>query len=80
MEVDVQEPTEEAVLVKVENNPEKKRQPRVPKKKYLYIIKETTNPEAIFREVMKQLVTIKLQDLLACSPTFAKLLFIGVPI
>ena len=60
MEVDVQEPTEEAVLVKVENNPEKKRQPRVPKKKYLDIIKETTNPEAIFGEVMKQLVTIKL--------------------
>ena len=29
---------------------------------------------------MKQPVTIKLQDLLACSPTFAKLLFKGVPV
>ena len=28
---------------------------------------------------MKQPVTIKLQDLLACSPTFANLLFKGVP-
>jgi hypothetical protein len=62
----------------VESNPKKKRQLRTPKKKYLDIIKETTNLEAVFREVIKQLVTIKLQDLLACSPTFAKLLFIGV--
>ena len=36
--------------------------------------------EAVFSEVIKQLVTIKLQDLLACSPTFTKLLFKGVSI
>jgi hypothetical protein len=35
------------------------------------------NLEAIFGEVMKQPVTIKFQDLLACSPMFAKLLFKG---
>jgi len=72
---------EEAVLVRVEDNPEKrKRRPRTPKKKYLDVIKETTDPEAVFDEVIKQPVTIKLQDLLACSPTFAKLLFKGVSI
>ena len=76
MEVD-EDLKEEAVLVRVENNPEKKKRPRVQKKKYLDIIKESMNPEAIFGEVMKQPVTIKLQDLLACSPTFAKLLFKG---
>ena len=48
------------------------------KKRYLDIIKETTNLEAVFDKVMKQLVTIKLQDLLACFPTFAKLLFKSV--
>jgi hypothetical protein len=81
MEVDDEDLEEEAVLVRVENNPNKpKRPPRIPKKKYLDIIKENTNPEAVFDEVMKQPVTIKLQDLLACSPTFAKLLFKGVTI
>jgi len=44
------------------------------------VIKETTDLEAVFDEVIKQLVTIKLQDLLACSPTFTKLLFKGVSI
>jgi len=44
------------------------------------VIKETTDLEAVFNEVIKQLVTIKLQDLLACSPTFTKLLFKGVSI
>jgi len=44
------------------------------------VIKETIDLEAVFNEVIKQLVTIKLQDLLACSPTFAKLLFKGVSI
>ena len=58
----------------------KKRQLRTLKKKYLDVIKETTDLEAAFNEVMKQLVTIKLQDLLACSPTFAKLLFKSVSI
>jgi len=79
MEVDL-EPAEEAVLVRVEDNPKKKRRLRTPKKKYLDVIKETTDPEAVFDEVIKQPVTIKLQDLLACSPTFAKLLFKGVSI
>jgi hypothetical protein len=77
MEVDDKK-EEEAVLVRVEDNLEKKKRlPRAQKKKYLDVIKESMNPEAIFDEVMKQLVTIKLQDLLACSPTFAKLLFKG---
>ena len=80
MEVD-DEKEEEAVLVRVEDNPEKKkRTPRARKKKYLDVIKESVDPEAIFDEVMKQPVTIKLQDLLACSPTFAKLLFKGATI
>jgi len=80
IEVDL-EPAEEAVLVRVEDNPKKKkRRLRTPKKKYLDVIKETTDLEAVFDEVIKQLVTIKLQDLLACSPTFAKLLFKGVSI
>jgi len=60
MEVDP-EPAEEAVLVRVEDNPEKKkRRPRTPKKKYLDVIKETTDLEAVFDEVIKQPVTIKL--------------------
>jgi hypothetical protein len=81
MEVDNEDLEEEAVLVRVENNPNKLKRPlRIPKKKYLDIIKENTNPEAVFNKVMRQLVTIKLQDLLACSPTFAKLLFKGVTI
>jgi len=44
------------------------------------VIKETTDLEAVFNKVIKQLVTIKLQDLLAYSLTFAKLLFKGVSI
>jgi hypothetical protein len=74
-------PTNEAVLVKVEDNPEavRKRQ-RTPKKRYLDVIRDTTDPEAVLDRVMKQPVTIKLQDLLACSPTFAKLLFKSVSI
>jgi hypothetical protein len=60
MEVD-DEKEEEAFLVRVEDNPEKKkRAPRVRKKKYLDVIKENVDPEAIFNEVMKQPVTIKL--------------------
>jgi len=52
---------EEVVLVQVENNPKKKkRQLRTLKKKYLDIIKEITDLEAVFNKVIKQLVTIKL--------------------
>jgi hypothetical protein len=58
--MEINKSTEEAVLIKVESNPEKKRQLRTLKKKYLDVIKEATNPEAVFREVMRQLVTIKL--------------------
>jgi hypothetical protein len=81
MELDDEEMKEdEAVLVRVEDNPDKPmKRPRAQKKKYLDVIKENTDLEAVFDEVMKQLVTIKLQDLLANSPTFAKLLFKGVP-
>jgi hypothetical protein len=69
----------EAVLVKVEDNLEAvcKRQ-RTSKKQYLNVIRDATDSEAVFNKVIKQLVTIKLQDLLACSPTFAKLLFRSV--
>jgi hypothetical protein len=84
MEVDDEDAKEEeAVLVRVKDNPDKKekRQPRAQRKKeYLDVIKESTNPETVFNEVMKRPVTIKLQDLFACSPTFAKLLFKGVDI
>jgi len=60
IEVDL-ELVEEAVLVWVEDNPKKKkRRLRTSKKKYLDVIKETTDLEAVFNEVIKQLVTIKL--------------------
>ena len=73
--------TDEAVLVKVEDNPGAvcKKQ-RTLKKRYLDVLQDATDPEAVFDKVMKQLVTIKLQDLLACSLTFAKLLFRTVPV
>ena len=52
---------EDAVLVRVEDNPKKKkRRLRTLKKKYLDVIKETTDLEAVFNKVIKQLVTIKL--------------------
>jgi hypothetical protein len=65
-----------AVLVKVKDNLEAvyKRQ-RTLRKQYLDIIKDATDTKAVFDKIIKQLVTIKLQDLLACSFTFAKLLF-----
>ena len=75
-----QEPIEEVILVKVKDNPKRIRQLKTLKKKYLDVIKETIDLKAVFNKVIKQLVTIKLQDLLACSPTFAKLLFKGVSI
>jgi len=59
IEVDL-EPAKEAVLVRVKDNPKKKRRLRTSKKKYLDVIKETTDLEAVFDEVIKQLVTIKL--------------------
>jgi hypothetical protein len=67
--------------VKVEDNPRivYKKQ-RTLKKQYLDIIQDNTDLEAVFEEVIKQLVTIKLQDLLACSFTFAKLLFKTIPV
>jgi len=42
------------------------------------VIRDATNLKAVFNKVIKQLITIKLQDLLACSLTFAKLLFKSV--
>jgi len=60
IEVDL-ELVEEAVLIRVKDNPKKKkRRLRTLKKKYLNVIKETTDLEAVFNEVIKQLVTIKL--------------------
>jgi len=56
IEVDL-ELVEEAVLIRVKK---KKRRLRTLKKKYLNVIKETTDLEAVFNEVIKQLVTIKL--------------------
>jgi hypothetical protein len=71
--------TDEAVLVKVEDNLGTAcRRQRVPKKQYLDIIQDNIDPETVFGKVLKQLVTIKLQDLLACSLAFTKLLFKGV--
>jgi hypothetical protein len=70
---------DKAILVKVKNNLGAvcKRQ-RTLKKQYLDIIQDTTNLKAVFDKVIKQLVTIKLQDLLAYSLTFTKLLFKSV--
>jgi hypothetical protein len=78
IETDGMKNDDDAVLVQVEDNPEKKQKLRTPRKKYLDIIKENTNPETVFDKVIKQPVTIKLQDLLVCSPMFAKLLFKGM--
>jgi hypothetical protein len=60
MEIDKQEPTKEAVLVKVKDNLDtaEKRQRGAPKKKYLDVIKEATDPEAVFDEVMKQRIKV----------------------
>jgi hypothetical protein len=51
---------------------------RTLRKRYLNIIRDATNPKAVFDKFIKQLVTIKLQDLLASSLAFAKLLFKSV--
>jgi hypothetical protein len=70
---------DKAVLVKVKDNLRAAcRRQRVPKKRYLDLIQDNTNLETVFGKVLKQLVTIKLQDLLACSFAFTKLLFKGV--
>ena len=61
MEMDEESKEEDAILVRDEDNLEKKkRPPRTRRKKYLDVIKENVDLEAIFDEVMKQLVTIKL--------------------
>jgi hypothetical protein len=78
IEVNTQKPTEEAVLIKVKNNLDVHKRQRTLRKQYLNIIRDTTNAEAVFDKVIKQLVTIKLQDLLACFLAFTKLLFRSV--
>jgi len=71
----------EAVLVKVKDNLEATcKKQRTLRKQYLNIIKDATNTEAVFNKVIKQLVIIKLQDLLACSLAFTKLLFKTIPV
>jgi len=80
IEVNTQKPTEEAVLVKVKDNLDVRKRQRTPRKQYLDIIKDATDTKAVFDKVIKQLVTIKLQDLLACSLAFTKLLFRSVPV
>jgi hypothetical protein len=75
MEIDVQGPTEEAVLVKVKANLDVCKKQKTLKKQYLDIIKDATDLETVFDKVIKQLVTIKIQDLLACFLAFTKLLF-----
>jgi hypothetical protein len=82
METERTKNNDKAVLIQVEDNPDpkRKRTPRTLMKKYLDVIKESTDPETVFDEVIKQPVTIKLQDLLACSSTFVKLLFKEVSI
>ena len=66
--------------MKVENNLDVCKRQRTPRKQYLDIIRDVINAEAVFNKVIKQLVTIKLQDLLACSFAFTKLLFKSVPV
>ena len=80
MEVNTQKPIKEAVLVKVKDNLDVRKRQRTLRKQYLDIIRDATDAKAVFDRVMKQLVTIKLQDLLACSPAFTKLLFRSVPV
>jgi hypothetical protein len=65
--------------VYIEDNPEKKKRlSKILRMKYLNIIKKNTNPETVFDKVIKQPVIIKLQNLLACSSMFTKLLFKSV--
>ena len=65
-----------AVLVKVKDNPEAAyKKQRTLRKQYLDILRDATNAKAVFDKVIKQLVTIKLQDLLVYSFAFTKLLF-----
>jgi len=53
--------TDKATLVKVKDNPESTyKKQRTLKKQYLDVLQDTTDPEAVFGEVIKQLVTIKL--------------------
>jgi hypothetical protein len=66
--------------VKVKDNLDVRKKQRTLRKQYLDIIKDATDTKAVFDKVIKQLVTIKLQDLLACSFAFTKLLFRSVPI
>jgi hypothetical protein len=80
IEVDAQEPTKEAVLVKVKDNLDVCKKQKTLKKWYLDVIRDATDTKAVFDKVIKQLVTIKLQDLLACSFAFTKLLFKTVPV
>jgi hypothetical protein len=49
-----------AVLIQVKDNSEKKQKPRTLKKKYLDVIKKSTDSETVFDKVIKQLVIIKL--------------------
>ena len=79
MELDA--PIGKAVLVKVKDNLEAAcKKQRTLRKRYLNIIRDATNAKAVFNKVIKQLVTIKLQDLLACSLAFTKLLFKTIPV
>jgi hypothetical protein len=60
IEVDNEDSKEEAILVRVEDNPKKKKRAlRTRKKKYLDVIKESVDSKAIFDEV-EAIVTIKL--------------------
>jgi hypothetical protein len=66
--------------VKVEDNLDVCKKQRTLRKRYLDIIRDATDTEAVFDRVIKQLVTIKLQNLLACSFAFTKLLFKTMPV
>ena len=66
--------------MKVKDNPDVRKKQRTLRKQYLDIIRDATDTKAVFDKVIKQLVTIKLQDLLACSLAFTKLLFRSVPV
>ena len=66
--------------MKVKDNLDVRKRQRTPRKQYLDIIRDAIDAEAIFDRVIKQLVIIKLQDLLACSLAFTKLLFRSVPV
>ena len=67
---------------KKEKTPEKVKPIRktVPRKKYMDVLKEEQNPEALLKEIMDQRVNIRLRDIITSSESLMKLMFRNLPI